>query len=53
VEGRWPTSALLQDGTGRLYGANRFGGASDGDGTVFSLRVDGSDFAFSTRSPTS
>src|SRR5580765_145082 len=44
ADGRTPVSSLLQDASGRLYGASRFGGPGDAAGVVFSVLADGSDF---------
>src|SRR5437870_3041461 len=44
LDGRWPISGLVQDSSGRLYGASRFGGPADAGGTLFSALPDGSEF---------
>src|SRR5947208_1837055 len=44
-DGRIPITSLLQDVSGRLYGASRFGGGpNDVAGVFFSLFPDGSEF---------
>ena len=43
-DGLQPAAPLVLDGSGNLYGTTMRGGASNG-GTLFRLRVDGSDFA--------
>ncbi|MGD1149422.1 MAG: choice-of-anchor tandem repeat GloVer-containing protein [Thermoanaerobaculaceae bacterium] len=39
-----PNASLILDGAGNLYGTTELGGTA-GDGTVFSIKTDGSDFA--------
>jgi uncharacterized repeat protein (TIGR03803 family) len=43
-DGALPTAALVSDGAGTLYGTTFRGGGSD-DGTVYSMKSDGSGFA--------
>jgi uncharacterized repeat protein (TIGR03803 family) len=43
-DGANPYASLIVDGAGHLYGTTTYGGASD-DGTVFTVKTDGSAFA--------
>ncbi|MCE7959352.1 MAG: hypothetical protein DYH06_15655, partial [Acidobacteria bacterium ACB2] len=43
-DGQTPVASLILDASGNLYGTTHFGGASN-DGTVFTIKTDGTGFA--------